>query len=268
MASCVEVTTHRSGARLAISFAGNTMSLHTTASICVTISAVVAIGGLTLTTAELRADESLANDGFIRRVVTQTTRSGLAIRAIREMRAGTVSGKHQGWMTVQTSVTPAGTFSWDVVSEGGSNRTREKVLLAVLDTEAASWRTGGHDGAALTQENYVFTPLPVSRPGQVQIQLKPRRQDARLIDGVLTVNPDGYPMSLEGVLAKSPSFWVKSVRIVKRYGRFAGVALPTLVESHADLKLFGKSTFTMRYQYLEVNGRSFPAAGLTAGLIP
>jgi hypothetical protein len=246
------------------------MSLHapTSASVYATISAVVAIGGFALAGTDLRADESMASDGFIQRVVAQTTRSGLAIRAIREMRAGTVSGKHQGWMTVQTSVTPAGTFSWDVVSEGGSNRTREKVFLAVLDTEAAAWRTGGNDSAALTPENYVFTPLPVSRPGQVQIQLKPRRSDQRLINGILTVSSDGYPISLEGVLAKSPSFWVKSVRVVKRYGRFAGVALPTIVESHADLKLVGKSTFTMRYQYLEVNGRVFPPGNMTAELTP
>ncbi len=238
------------------------------ASFYVTISAVVAVGGFALAAAELRADESVASQGFIRRVVEQTTRSGLAIRAVREMRAGTLSGKHQGWMTVQTSATPAGEFSWQVVNEGGSDRTREKVLLAVLNTEAESWRTQGHDGAALTPDNYEFIPLPPTGPGQVQIQLKPRREDARLINGILTVQPDGYPISLEGVLAKSPSFWVKSVKVTKRYDRFAGVALPTVVESQADLKLFGKSTFTMRYHYLEVNGLIFPPTNLTAGLNP
>lgn len=229
--------------------------------------AVVALGGFTLVGASLGADES-ARDPFIQQVVAQTTRSGLAIRAIREMRAGTASGKHQGWMTVQTSVTPAGTFSWNVVSEGGSNRTREKVFHAVLDTEAASWRAGGRDAAALTPENYEFLRLPSSRPGHVQLQLKPRRADSTLIDGILTVNSDGYPVLLEGTLAKSPSFWVKSVRVVKRYGRFAGVALPTLVESHADLKIFGKSSFSMRYQYQEVNGRAIAPRSLTAELNP
>jgi hypothetical protein len=171
-------------------------------------------------------------------------------------------------MTVETSATPSGTFSWDVVSEGGSNRTREKVLLAVLNTEASSWRSGEHDGAALTPENYEFTRLPVTRSGQIEIKLTPRRADKHLVNGILTVHPDGYPISLEGMLAKSPSFWVKSVRVSKRYGRFAGVALPTVVESHADLKMFGKSTFTMRYQYLEVNGHVIPAAGLKAELTP
>lgn len=228
---------------------------------------LVALAGLLLAAASLGADESASDaDGFIAQVVAQTTRSGLAIRAVREMRAGTASGKHQGWMTVQTTLTPAGAFSWNVVSEGGSSRTREKVFDPVLDTESASWRAGDRDAAALTPGNYEFTRLPSSRAGRVQIQLKPRRKDSRLIDGILTVDSDGYPILLEGTLAKSPSFWVKSVRIVKRYGLFAGVALPTIVESHANIRMLGKSSFTMRYRYQEVNGRVLPRSPHTAEL--
>jgi hypothetical protein len=44
------------------------------------------------------------------------------------------------------------------------------------------------------------------------------------------------------------------VTIVRHYDRFAGVALPTSVESLADLKMFGRATLTMRYAYSEVNG--------------
>ena len=230
------------------------------------IYAVAAMGYLALPSAEMRADESASSDGFIQSVLAQTTRSGLAIRAIRDLRAGTVSGKHQGWMTVETSATPSGAFSWTVVTEGGSDRTREKVLCAVLETEAAAWRAGSRDQAALTLENYQFTRLPSGRAPHVQIRLKPRRHDSKLIDGILTVHSDGYPILLEGTLAKSPSFWVKSVRIIKHYGRFAGVALPTTVESHADLRMFGRSTFTMRYRYQEVNGRVLPSTVLTAEL--
>jgi hypothetical protein len=95
-----------------------------------------------------------------------------------------------------------------------------------------------------------------SGSNQTQIRVKPRRADCRLIDGVLTVSPEGYPVTLEGKLAKSPSFWVKSVTVVNRYGRLAGVVLPTAIESLAELKIVGQSTFTMRYRYSEVNGRS------------
>ncbi len=222
-------------------------------------STAMMLGFVALATKQIAADErdGEIEQSFLQRVVAQTTRSGLAIRATRDLRAGTINGKHQGWMRVETTLTPAGTFSWTVIEEGGSSRTRDKVFKAVLETEAQACREGDRDAAALTPANYTFTRVGTGPLGEVMLKLQPRREDARLIVGMLTVSADGYPVRLEGTLAKSPSFWVKSVRVVKEYGRFAGVALPTVVESTADLKMFGKSTFTMRYDYREVNGRSF-----------
>ncbi len=227
---------------------------------------VIAIFGLTsFLEANLKTDAETP-EALIQRVVTQTTRSGIAIRATREMRAGTRSGKHMGWMSIETTLSSSGVFNWTIVDEGGSERTRSKVFRALLESESDTWRAGARDAAALTPANYRFGPLPGGRPGQVQIRLTPKRQDPKLIDGVLTVSADGYPMLLEGTLAKSPSFWVKSVRVVKRFGRFAGVALPTTLESTADLKMFGESTFTMQYRYSEVNGR--PISHAMASIAP
>jgi hypothetical protein len=214
----------------------------------------IAFGFVALSVTTLNADPE---SGLIDRVVAQTTRSGLTIRGTRHLHAATSSGKHEGWMRVVTTQSASGGFSWQVIEEGGSSRTREKVFCAVLETEADSWRDGDRDAAALTPANYVFTPTGTISNNEVKIRLEPRRKDSRLIDGFLFVSADGYPVRLEGRLAKSPSFWVKSVQVVKHYGRFAGVALPTRVESVADLKLFGRSTFTMRYTYTQVNGQSF-----------
>ena len=215
--------------------------------------------------AALDGATSDGEESFIQRVVAQTTRSGLTVRGTRDLRAGTTSGKHEGWMRVETTLTSAGAFSWQVIEEGGSSRTREKVFRAVLDTEAQSCREGDRDAAALTPANYTFSPSGTGENGQVRIRLVPRRRDARLIDGHLIVSADGYPVRLEGTLAKSPSFWVKSVRVTKHYGRFAGVALPTLVETTADIKMVGQSTFTMRYSYTHVNGRSVGAQAVADG---
>ena len=213
-------------------------------------------------------DDTTFADTLFQRVVAQTTRSGLAIRAIRELHAGTVGGNHEGWMTIDTTLTPAGTFSWSVVSERGSERTRDKVFRAVLDSEAESWLDGSQTAAALTPANYVFSLISPTPRDEAQIRLQPRRRDSRLIDGILTVSSDGYPLRLDGKLAKSPSFWVKSVTVRKRYGRFAGVALPTVVETEADLKFVGKSRFIMRYRYREVNGRAIAPSSTTAALQP
>jgi hypothetical protein len=226
----------------------------------VVIAATVLLGVATLASTAVEGSDGDGEQSFIQRVVAQTARSGLTVRGRRDLRAGTASGKHEGWMRVETTLTPAGGFSWQVLEEGGSSRTREKVFRAVLETEAQACRAGDRDAAALTPENYTFTPMGSVGSGEQKIRLEPRRRDPRLIDGHLIVDGDGYPVRLEGTLAKSPSFWVKSVRVVKRYGRFAGVALPTVVETTADLKLVGQSTFTMRYTYTHVNGRSVGAS--------
>lgn len=193
-------------------------------------------------------------DGFLQRVISQTTRSGFSVRATRSLNAGTKSGKHQGWMSVETVQGSNGQFTWTVIDEGGSERTRNKVFRELLKAEADAWRGGAKDASALTLDNYTFTPLPSSN-GHVRIQLTPRREDPRLVLGTLTVSADGYPLVLEGRLAKSPSFWVKGVSIVKRFARIGGIALPTSIESTADVRFVGQSHFSMAYAYRELNGR-------------
>ena len=51
-----------------------------------------------------------------------------------------MAGSHRGWMDVEASVSPSGAFSWNVLGEGGSERTREKVFRAVLAAEAEAIR--------------------------------------------------------------------------------------------------------------------------------
>lgn len=221
---------------------------------------VALIGVASVLNIGLAAEFEESEDGLIQRVIAETTRSGISVRATRRLEAGTVDGKHRGWMDVETSVASNGAFSWNVIEAGGSERTREKVFRAVLQAEAAAWRAGSRDASALSLANYQFVPI-----SQTRLQLKPRRADSNLVDGVLTVSSDGHPLMLEGRLAKSPSFWVRSVTIMKRFARVGGVSLPVVIESLADVKMFGKSAFSMRYNYSAVNGRN---VGHTASAAP
>jgi hypothetical protein len=222
-------------------------------------AALVGLAGV-LNIAAIAAEADDSVEDLIQRVVAQTTQPGISVRARRHLEAGTVTGKHRGWMDVETAVSPSGAFKWNVLDEGGSERTREKVLRAVLAEETEAWRAGVRDDAALSLANYEFVAISATR-----LELKPRRADSKLITGVLTVNGEGQPVLLEGRLAKSPSFWVRSVTIVKRYARFGSVSLPVEIESLADVKIFGKSSFSMRYTYSAVNGRS---VGHTASAAP
>jgi hypothetical protein len=59
---------------------------------------------------------------------------------------------------------------------------------------------------------------------------------------------------VEGRLAKNPSFWTKRVDVVRRYERLSGVRVPTRLDSVAQIRFAGTSTFSMTFEYEMVNG--------------
>jgi hypothetical protein len=67
---------------------------------------------------------------------------------------------------------------------------------------------------------------------------------------------DGALVRLQGRLAKSPSFWVKNVDIVRTYERIDGVVVPVTLETKAQIRLLGEATLRMTYAYSEIDGRS------------
>jgi hypothetical protein len=61
---------------------------------------------------------------------------------------------------------------------------------------------------------------------------------------------------LQGQLAKSPSFWIKNVGIVRTYDRIAGVVVPIALTSTAQVRMLGAATLRMTYIYSEIDGRA------------
>ncbi len=92
--------------------------------------------------------------------------------------------------------------------------------------------------------------------GLASVLLTPRRKERVLIAGTMFLRPmDGGLVRLQGRLAKSPSFWLKHVDIVRHYDRIAGAIVPVALESQAQLRPLGAATLRMTYTYLEINGR-------------
>jgi hypothetical protein len=59
---------------------------------------------------------------------------------------------------------------------------------------------------------------------------------------------------VEGDLAKNPSFWVRDVRIARRYRNIGGVTLPIDVRSTARVRMFGAGEMHMTITYLSIDG--------------
>ncbi len=172
--------------------------------------------------------------------------------AVRRLDAGSRKLNTEGWLHARTWSHPSRGLSYKVLQSGGSSRVLDKVLKPVLDAEVEHSSEPVARQTALTSDNYVFR---VERqPSRVLVHLSARRQDPLLINGVATVSPKGVLQRIEGRLADRPSFWVKSVTIVREFDQVRGVTLPRSVESVADVRLAGLSRFLMTYHYESVNG--------------
>jgi hypothetical protein len=176
-------------------------------------------------------------------------------RALRHLEARNDKFEKSAWMDVWTEADESG-FRYTIVCEDGSDYIRSKVFRATLDMERQVWAAGGADEGALTAANYVFEERGAQPDGLASVTVKPRRKGVLLVDGSIFLNPDdGELVRMEGQLTKTPSFWTRKVGIVRWYQRIAGFRMPTQLESVANVRIAGESTFRMTYDYETINGQ-------------
>lgn len=190
-------------------------------------------------------------------------------RALRHLDARNDHFESSAWMDVWTDADRVDGFRYRIVSEGGSEYIRSKVFIATLEMERKMWASGEPDRAAFTQENYVFEDRGERSDGLTGLSVTPRRKDLLLLEGSIFLRPeDGELMRIEGHLSKAPSFWTRKVDIVRRYQRIAGVRMPVALESVANVRIAGPSTFRMSYEYEIVNGERVGAPQVRAVASP
>ena len=175
-------------------------------------------------------------------------------RALRRMHATSEKFNHEGSMEAWTELNGR-TFTYEIVSETGSETIRNKVLKALLEREKDLHASGEPGRSDLTSENYEFAP-ETTGPGCKYILIKPKRKDSLLVDGRMVLSEDGRDLlRVEGKLSKNPSFWTSLVNVVRRYARLDGVRVPIATESTAKVKFVGNSKLSVEYEYETINGR-------------
>ena len=180
----------------------------------------------------------------------------VAYRALRHLEANNAHFGARGWMDVWTDFDEQRGLQYEIVAEGGNAYIRKHVLLAALDGEQKMWSAREPQRASLTPDNYSFAEAQPAAEGLQSVGITPRRKDVLLVEGAIFIEPDdGELRRIEGKLSKAPSFWTRSVEIVRRYDIIAGVRVPTSIESTAHVLIAGRSTFSMTYQYETINGQ-------------
>ena len=175
-------------------------------------------------------------------------------RAFRRMHAYTEKSKHEAWMEAWTELKD-GRFSYQIVSERGSEAVRGKVLRTMLSREEELINSGNVGKGDLTPANYEFSEGGRDSDGTRVVQLKPKRNDPLLVEGKAVLTDGGDLVRVEGRLAKNPTFWTSLVNIVRRYARIGGVRVPVATETTAKVKFVGNSQLEVTYDYQSINGR-------------
>jgi uncharacterized protein YebE (UPF0316 family) len=180
----------------------------------------------------------------------EMTAESASNQAIRVLVARSTKLNRIGWLEVSTTYRPGVGLTYTVLREGGDKRIRSRVLRQVLDTEVKMSTPPQSKRIAFSDDNYRI----VGDAGGRTLRLAPRRNETALIDGTAQLDLRGRLQQVEGRLAKSPSFWVRSVTIRRTYQAVGGHALPVRVESVADVKLAGRCEFSMWIDYIAVDG--------------
>jgi hypothetical protein len=201
------------------------------------------------------AEMARADSAAVTRFINDIEKEPIPYQANRRLEASSTDLGESAWMEAFTEYSREGGFSYRVVAQGGSQRIQNRALRGVLEGEketTAQWRRG-----ALTRENYDFAFDSRSPDGLLKIQLNPRRRDSRLLDGAAWVSAQsGELVRLEGRLSKSPSFWIRWVRVKRHYRSVGGTMMPASMDSTADVKIAGVSTLSMTYDYVAINGQA------------
>jgi hypothetical protein len=221
------------------------------------LAAIALVGRLVFALAEPTAHGGVldADHPTVERFLSSDSPPLISYRARRVLEASTRSGKLSASLEVWTSRDDAGRFFFEVIRTTGSGLIRQHVLLPALEEEQRieNQRTG--EEAALSRLNYAFTVSGGAADPLVRIEITPHRASTFLLTGAIFVTPDTADLvRVEGRLSKRPSFWTRSVTIMRRYERIQGVRVPVEMRSMADIRLVGASSFSMNYKYEMING--------------
>ena len=217
---------------------------------CTLAIAVVTAG--TVPAGARSADAS--SSGLVQQFLAVPNPDPVSYRALRHLDAENDHFHTRAWMDVWTEADDERGFRYEIAAEGGSEFIRSHVFRQTLEMETQMWANGAMRRAAITPANYVLEAGPDATDGP-SILLRPRRKDILLVDGFIVLDREGTDLvRMEGLLAKTPSFWTRRVHITRYFQRVAGIRMPVAVDTVANVVVAGKSTLHMSYDYEQVNG--------------
>jgi len=128
------------------------------------------------------------------------------------------------------------------ITQARGNSRGEKIVRELLDRETESAKRG--HGSEISRMNYDFVFLRQEDFGvapEYVLGIIPKRKDKYLLRGQIWVDASTFHIRrIEGVPAKSPSFWIKGIHITLQYAQLNGMWIPVSFDAIATVRLLGQ----------------------------
>jgi hypothetical protein len=130
------------------------------------------------------------------------------------------------------------------ITQARGNSRGAKMVRELLNRETESAKKGR--GSEISRTNYDFVFLRQENFGDVPeyvLGILPKRKDKNLLRGQIWVDASTFRIRrIEGVPAKSPSFWLKNIHITLQFAELGGMWVPVTFDAIATVRLLGQYT--------------------------
>jgi hypothetical protein len=146
-------------------------------------------------------------------------------------------------ITAEINFVPPDSKTYKIIQAKGDSRG-EKMVRELLDREADSAKKV--HGDEVSRKNYDFAFLRQENSGGVPeyvLGIVPKRKDKYLLRGQIWVDARTFRIRrIEGVPAKSPSFWIAALHLTIEFAALNGMWVPISFDAIATIRFLGEYT--------------------------
>jgi hypothetical protein len=171
---------------------------------------------------------------------------------------GKERNKSKAEVTAEVTFVPPNSKQFSIQQSSGS-ALGERLVRRMLEGETKVVEDYG--STDISADNYDFRfagEETMNNQRCYVLELLPKRKQKTLLRGKVWVDANSYLLHrMEGEPAKSPSWWLRNVRITFFYGEVGGMWLQTASEFTTHVRIFGQHTMTshdMSYETAELAG--------------
>jgi hypothetical protein len=146
-------------------------------------------------------------------------------------------------VTAQINFVPPDVKTYRIIQASG-NSSGERMVCELLDSETDSARK--KRDSEISRANYDFVLLRRQNFGVVPeyvLGIFPKRKEKYLLRGQIWVDANTFRIRrIEGVPARSPSFWLKDIHITLQFEQLGNMWVPVTFDGIATVRLLGQYT--------------------------